>query len=343
MAVMTAHFTGSDPPARLTADWPTMQWARVHVLAAVSGGADSIALLRAMMATRAQATGAGRVFVGHVNHQTRGAASDADETWLRDECQRLDVPLLVGRVEATDDAKPSATSEASLRDVRYRLLTAMAEEIGARFVAFGHTRDDQIETVLFRLLRGSGLRGLAGMPQTRALSPTVTLVRPLLKCSRDELREYLRGLGQSWREDASNVDVHYARNLLRHNILPQMRQLFDVDNALLGAAAQAVEMQQLLQPRIEAITARCCVQNTAASITLNVTTLAIQPPILVAEVLRQVWRDAGWPEQAMTRRWWTMLAELAQAAGNAPAVNVPGNVLARRDGEQLRLERPTRA
>jgi tRNA(Ile)-lysidine synthase len=336
---MASPSSNIDLAARLAADWPAAEWAGVHVLAAVSGGADSVALLRALLAARAQATGAGRVFVGHVNHQTRGAASDADEAWLRDECRRLDVPLLVRQVDATGDAGQSGSSEATLRDARYRLLTAMAEDVGARFVAVAHTRDDQIETVLFRLFRGSGLRGLAGMPRTRALSPSVTLVRPLLGCARDELREYLENMRQSWREDATNADVHYARNRLRHEILPRMRELFDVDGALLGAAAQADEIQQWLQPRIEELAAGCGVQTLQNGIALNTAPLADEPPFLVAEVLRHVWRGAGWPQQAMNRRWWTMLAELAQRPGDASALTLPGNVLARREGGQLRLER----
>lgn len=334
-----ASLSSIDLAARLSADWPTAQWAGVHVLVAVSGGADSMALVRALRDARMQVAGAGRLFVGHVNHQARGAASDADEAWLRDECRRLDVPLLVRK--ANQDGEPSTTSpsEATLRDARYRLLTAMAEDVGARFVAVAHTQDDQIETVLFRLLRGSGLRGLAGMPRTRTLSLSVTLVRPLLACSRADLRFYLSEQEQSWREDATNADVYFSRNRLRHEILPRLRELFDVDNALLGAAAQAREMQRLLEPCIEQLSAACAVHAAPPGVMLNVASLAGQPPFLAAEVLRYVWRGAGWAEQAMNRRWWTLLAELAQGSSDASALNLPGNVRVRREGEQLVLER----
>jgi tRNA(Ile)-lysidine synthase len=337
---MAGHSSNVELAARLTADWPTAQWAGVHVLAAISGGADSMALLRGLLDARAMVAGAGRIFVGHVNHQTRGAASDADESWLRDECLRLDAPLMVRKATPSGETQQASASEAALRDARYRLLTAMAEEVGARFVAVAHTRDDQIETVLFRLLRGSGLRGLAGMPRARVLSPSVTLVRPLLACSRPELRASLTKRGQSWREDATNADFHFARNRLRHDILPRMRELFDVDNALLGAATQASEMQRLLEPHIEEISGACAVHASPTGVTLNAAALAEQPQFLVAEVLRHVWRGAVWPEQAMNRRWWTLLAELAQGPGDAPALNLPGNVLARKIGKTLVLERP---
>jgi tRNA(Ile)-lysidine synthase len=215
----------------------------------------------------------------------------------------------------------------------------MAEEVGARFVAVAHTRDDQIETVLFRLLRGSGVRGLAGMPRTRALAPSVTLVRPLLSCSRTEIVRYLEARNRSWRDDATNADVQYVRNRLRHNVLPALRALFDVDSALLGAAAQAREVCDLLEPRVEQLCAACDVRATPDGVALNVAALGEQSPFYVAEALRAVWRREGWPERSMNRRWWTKLAELARSPEGGAPLNLPGNVLARRVDEQLVLER----
>jgi tRNA(Ile)-lysidine synthase len=222
-----------------------------------------------------------------------------------------------------------------LRGERYSLLTEMAEEVGARFVPVAHTRDDQVETVLFRLLRGSGLRGLAGMPRTRSLAPSVTLVRPLLAISRADVLSFLTRRNQAWRDDATNADLAYARNRLRHEVLPTLRQLVDVDGALLRAAEQAREVYSLLEPRIEQLYAACDVSTTAAGATLEVAPLGDQPSVLVTETLRSVWRRAGWPEQAMNRAWWTALAELALSPAGGQPLNLPGNVLARRSGEQL--------
>jgi tRNA(Ile)-lysidine synthase len=339
MARMADHSSDSVLAERLAADWPVAQWAGVHVLTAVSGGADSVALLHAMSDVRAGAKGSGRIFVGHVNHRQRGAESDADEAWLHDECQRLDVPLLARSANLNGPLPAAALSESALRNERYRLLTEMAEEVGARFVAVAHTRDDQIETVLFRLLRGSGLRGLAGMPRTRALAPSVTLVRPLLACSRAEIVAYLEAGNLSWRNDATNADVHFARNRLRHDVLPALRALFDVDAALLGAAAQSRDICDLLAPRIALLCEACHARTTSDSVTLDVAGLGAESDFLVAEALRFLWRQAGWPEQAMNRRWWTGLSELAKSGGDAPSLNLPCNVLARRSGRQLVLEK----
>jgi tRNA(Ile)-lysidine synthase len=213
--------TTSELPARMAGAWAPAAWRDVHVLVGVSGGADSMALLRALIQLKAEAGGAGQLFVGHVNHQLRGEESHADEGWLREQCERLDVPLFVESVNTVQQAADDGDGvEAAAREGRYRALTRMAEGAGARYVAVAHTRDDQVETVLQRLLRGTGLRGLSGMPTSRMLSPSVTLVRPMLACRRSDVLEYLAAIGQSHRQDATNEAVWFTRNRLRHECYP---------------------------------------------------------------------------------------------------------------------------
>jgi tRNA(Ile)-lysidine synthase len=340
---MDAVFPQSDLPEQLAAMWAPAAWSGVHVLAAVSGGADSMALLRAMLDVKQASDGAGRMYAAHVNHQLRGAASDEDEAWLRAECERLGVPLLVRRanagVDEGDGKRSAAGGEAFARELRYRHLRELAEEVGARYVALAHTRDDQVETVLFRILRGSGLRGLAGMPRTRPLAPSVALVRPLLDCSRAAVRVYLHAIGQTWREDATNADVRFARNRLRHETLPHLREQFDVDGALARLAEQAADAQAVIDIVVDRLLASCDATADAASVVLATQPLADQPAAIVAEALRALWRRAGWPEQAMDCRSWTALAELAQAFAAGGSLNLPGDILARRRAEQLVLAR----
>jgi tRNA(Ile)-lysidine synthase len=333
-------------PAQLLAAWPLAQWDGVHVLAACSGGADSVALVRAFVEAKRGGTGAGRVFVGHVNHGVRGAESDADEAWLKAACETWGTPFVFRRIPwQTNRAGGAAErSEESLRTERYRLLTEMAEEVGARFVATAHTRDDQAETVLFRLLRGSGLRGLAGMSHARPLSGSVTLVRPLLASSRSDLRTWLTRLEQPWREDATNASPRYARNRVRNDLLPYLCEHVgpQADVALVRIAEQAREAQNLIDQLAEQLLAACGAETGGDGVALNVAPLAKKSPLLVAEALRAAWRVAGWPEQAMTYRWWRELAALAQSPDTRSSdaslsLNLPGDVLARRAGDQLLL------
>ncbi len=282
------------------------------------------------------AGGRGAVHAAHVNHQLRAdAQTDAD--WLAEQCRHLGVELRTASIDvaALAAARGDGVEEAA-REARYRLLRAAAESIGARFVATGHTRDDQVETVLLRLLRGAGLRGLAGIPATRPLSPSVTVVRPLLACGRDELLAYLARLGQPFREDATNDDPQFTRNRVRRELLPLLRSQFnaDVDAALGRVGEMAGEAQAVLETLAAELLAACRgIERLGGGtpevgVTLDVQPLVGQRTILICEVLRLAWREAGFAEQAMTRGWWQALAKFALTPDRGGALNLPGGVRA---------------
>ena len=177
---------------KLARVWPPADWADVTVLVAVSGGGDSVALLRAMAALRA--AGEGRIAVAHLNHQLR-SGSDEDERFVVELSHRLGVPCEVERIAVARLAAASGDGvEAAARKARYRFLEQAASRLGARFVATAHTADDQAETILHRIVRGTGVRGLAGMARVRRLGHA-TLIRPLLGVRGNELRAYLDALG----------------------------------------------------------------------------------------------------------------------------------------------------
>ena len=147
--------------------------------------------------------------------------ADDDEQFVVELCRRLEIPCRVGQADVAALAKEQGDGrEAAAREARYAYLLELAHDIGARYVATAHTADDQVETILHRIVRGTGLRGLAGMTRVRPLSPHVALVRPLLSVSRDEVEVYLRWLGQDWRDDATNQEREYTRNRIRHELLP---------------------------------------------------------------------------------------------------------------------------
>jgi tRNA(Ile)-lysidine synthase len=325
-------------PAHLLAAWPLAEWDGVHVVVAVSGGADSMALLHALRAAKQGGRGAGRLFAVHVNHKLRCAESDADATWLRQQCEQLGVPLIV---HEGDTAALAATEgdgiEAAARALRYELLAEAAHKLGARYVATAHTRDDQVETVLFRLLRGSGLRGLAGIPRRRPLSPAITLVRPLLDCTRDDVVAFLESIGQSWRNDSSNRATAFARNRIRHELLPLAREAVngDVDAAIARAAEQAGDARDVIDSLVDELLTRCREGTaTGEQFRLRTAPLAGQPTLLAAEIIRRAFREVGWGEQAMTYSHWRELAALALGDASK-SVNLPGNRRAHREGDFL--------
>jgi tRNA(Ile)-lysidine synthase len=324
----------------LATSWPTSEWCGSHVVLAVSGGPDSVAMLRAMVAVKATAGGDGRLFVAHLNHGLRSAA-DEDHAWLQSLCQRLGIPLEFGRANVAKIAEEKGDGwEAAARLARYEFLRETAERVGARFVATGHTADDQAETVLHRVLRGTGIEGIAGIPKVRQLSPSVSIVRPLLNVRRADVLAYLSSIGQNYRIDASNEDTTWTRNRLRNDLLPELRERYNrrVDTALTRLAAQASEAQMLIRQTAEKVARDCIVRN-AEGIQINCSKLEGQLPVVVNEVIKLAWRDAGWPLQSMGFDEWQQLAVLVaraeassfppNAADKRDVINLPGNIRAR--------------
>jgi tRNA(Ile)-lysidine synthase len=206
---------------------------------AVSGGADSVALLRLLLDLRAEI---GIVLsVVHFNHQLRGAASDADAQFVGDLARhrKLDLHSENGDTAAYSVHK-HLSIETAARELRYGYFRRLLTEARLNRVATAHTLDDQAETVLLKLTRGAGSRGLAGIYPQRSVGGEATIIRPLLATRRKDLEAYLKDLGQPWREDASNRDLRHARNRVRHGILPRLERF--LNPAVREALAETAEI-----------------------------------------------------------------------------------------------------
>lgn len=215
-----------------------------RVLVAASGGADSTCLAHFLtqMARRKGLT----VELFHVDHGLRGRACARDAAAVRALGASLGLPVRVVRapVKAVAARRGQGLEDAGRRE-RYRLLAARARRGRFALVATGHQLDDQAETVLLHLLRGTRLEGLAGIPVRRPLVPGVELVRPLLPLTRDEVRAYLEVHGLPWREDASNADPRFARNWVRAEVLPLLeRRAPGIKARLAGFAEQAGKVRR---------------------------------------------------------------------------------------------------
>jgi tRNA(Ile)-lysidine synthase len=195
------------------------------LLVGVSGGPDSVALLDFLIGYR-ERTGAPReIVVGHVNHGLRGEESEGDQVFVQDLAGRRGVRCLTASVEpgARQTARGESLEE-SARKLRYGALRRMAVAAGATRVAVAHTSDDQAETVLLRLIRGSGLLGLGGMRPSRKLQD-LDLVRPLLTTTRDEVLDYMKRGQLAFRMDSSNQTTDPRRNFVRLELLPRIQRM----------------------------------------------------------------------------------------------------------------------
>jgi tRNA(Ile)-lysidine synthase len=311
--------------------------APADLVVAVSGGADSVALLRALAEIAP-----GRLVVAHLNHGLRGTASDEDEAFvgrLVDGLRGATSLRLTVRLGRRDVAAAAAGDnlEAVARRVRYEWLAEVARAEGIGHVATGHTADDQAETVLFRLLRGTGLAGLAGIAHRRPLSPGVELLRPLLRVTRADVLAYLRAVGQDYREDASNADPRFTRNRIRQELLPLLAERYNprVRDVLCRLAEQAAEAGRAVTSAAECLIRASERPRAGDLLVFDRAALAAAPRPRLRSFWRRVWEREGWPRREMGFAEWDRLADLCR--GRPAALDLPGSVRARVRGRVIQV------
>jgi tRNA(Ile)-lysidine synthase len=321
---------------RVEAGWPS-DWQSLGIVLAVSGGADSVALLRAAAHLRESSPG---LVVAHFNHQLRGAESQADQEFVAELCERLG---LVCRIGQRPVSSPSLASEQAARDARYGFLERTANESGARYVATAHTADDQAETVLHHILRGTGLVGIAGMARVRPLGPAASLVRPMLELTRDDVLAYLGALEQRFRQDRTNQDTTFTRNRIRHELLPLLKRDYSasVVESLVRLGTLASDAQHVIDAAANRLMERSLTVIDERRVNVDCRQLAGEDRHLIRETLLAAWRRQGWPLGAMGFVEWNLLADMVQQTNDprAPEQRVfPGAILVRRQGHDLVLQ-----
>jgi tRNA(Ile)-lysidine synthase len=253
-----------------------------RVAVALSGGADSVALLHVLL-DLAKEESFHVIGVLHLNHVLRGAESDADELFCRQVASSLGLPARIGRVDVAARARAARVSvEQAGHIARHEFFDCAAAELGATRVAVAHTKDDQAETFLLRLLRGAGPRGLGG------ISPEWGIVtRPFIHTSRADVRAFVQARGLAFREDASNGDVAIPRNRVRHELLPLLERRFapGIVDILDREAAIARDDAECLEEAARSAGARL-VSRTARGVEIDADALVREPRALARRVIR---------------------------------------------------------
>ena len=301
-------------------DW-RMLAAGEPVLVALSGGADSVALLRALLALGYPV----RAF--HLNHCLRGAESDRDEAFCRALCEKLGVPLIVERIDVGAQAAGEGM-EATARRIRYDRLTAAAQ--GAK-VATAHTADDNLETMLFHLARGTGPKGLAGIPPVRG-----EIIRPLIGVERAQVEAYLAELGQEYVTDSTNLSDDYTRNRIRHEVVPVLRQL---NPSVCGAAARLAALLRQDEAYLSEQAENCLTCAARPDGTWEVLPLREVHPAVRSRALRLLAAQSGMPMRDFTARHVQTLEQLLENPNPSAECILPHGFLARREYGAVRLDR----
>jgi tRNA(Ile)-lysidine synthase len=288
-----------------------------RVLVGLSGGSDSVALTRALLAL-GPTSGFEVVGVAHVNHRLRPTAA-RDERFCRDLAAALSLPIAVESADVAAHASEERLSiEDAARRLRYAFLERARSAASASIVAVGHTMDDQAETLLLKLIRGAGPSGLGGVYPSKG-----HVVRPLLDVSRDDLRAWLASLGQAWIEDETNADVRNPRNRIRHRVLPELDAAYGgTTRASIARAAELARedgqwLDELAARRYQALASgdHDCVQ-------LDVPALLTEPLPVLRRVLLQAMRARANGREIGQEH---VEAGIAVLRGYARAADVPGS------------------
>ncbi|SRR5579875_1977948 len=301
------------------------------ILVGLSGGADSVALLHVLLALAPEHKLC--VYAAHFNHRLRGDESERDEAFVRALCRTLGVPLKVGYASELTPQTPNLEERA--REERLEFLELAARDFGADKIALGHTRDDQAETVLMRLLRGAGTKGLKGM------SPVGPgkLIRPLLAVGRADVLSYLRSIGANWVEDNSNRSLAYLRNRIRHHLLPLLEQEYAA-----GLSERLSELAQEMQ-EVDELIDQLCVQElerrALSDGALSIVAFDALPQALQSALLRNYIERQTGTRRRLTRDH--IRLSLALCLGNKPnaSIDLPGGFVLRREYDKVSVERRT--
>jgi tRNA(Ile)-lysidine synthase len=313
-----------------------------RVLLAISGGADSLALMVVMCALKSRGIIDGELICAHVNHQLRGAAANADKDFVLAQAARLNLPVATRRVDVQGFARSQKLSiETAGRKLRIETLLDMARANNCSSIATGHQQNDNAETILHRLTRGTGFRGLAGIWPVRVFEGGIKFVRPLLSVTRQEIVEYLRQRSLTWREDRTNVDCRYRRNYIRHRLLPVLQQecAGPIVEQLSHLGESACKFYGAVRRQADTIwpqLANCADDQ----VVLNMKRFGPEPPAIKVELLRRSLTALSSGERDLTQRHYERMLQLAANSVDGKKMMLPGRLTVRREHGKLIFARP---
>lgn len=296
------------------------------VILAVSGGADSMAMLQAVAALRDEQKLS--LHIAHVHHGLRGRAADADARLVAKTAKQLDIPFHLCRAKVKALAKRKQISiEMAAREARHEFFHKLAKKYRA-IIATAHTRDDQAETVLLRLLRGSGTDGLGGIEYKTKIRG-LKIVRPMLDVSHAEAIAFLRARKMKWREDASNADDAMKRNRVRHELIPLLEERFNPRiREILARTASVLRADSECLAEIASTELASRLGSDRSLQSFDPPATAIWRRVIYRWLLRHVRVEPARLDNELVLR----VEQLAAATG---AVTLPGNIQLRADGERL--------
>lgn len=311
------------------------------ILLAVSGGADSTALLHLMCALKAMGVLNSELICVHLNHQLRGSEGDADEDFVIRQAGGLNVPVITGRFDVRGFADKNKLSiETAARELRIKNLLDIAKANGCDLVATGHQKNDNAETILQRLPRGTGFRGLGGIWPRRTFSAGIEFIRPLLCVTRTEIVDYLSQKTIQWRTDRTNIECGYRRNYIRHCLLPVLqKQCSDsVVEELSELACAARKFYSLICNCADEIWPKLA-ECSDEKVTLDLRMFSNKHPAVKVELIRRSLAAIGCGERDLAQKHYERILQSAERNVSDNGLDLPGGFAAWREYNNLTFAR----
>lgn len=315
-----------------------------RVVIGVSGGSDSMALLHLLLGLNRSAGWKLQLHVAHLNHQLRGEEAEKDAAFVRAAADSLSLPCTIETRDIAGLATDGGAEETGRRE-RYAFFERVCLQAGARTVAVGHQADDNSETILHRILRGTGLRGLGGIPRSRSLSTgsDLRVVRPLLRHTRKSLLAYLADEGIAYREDRTNTSSEPMRNRIRHVILPRIEEEVNpqVRDALTRLGEQAQWLEEFLLETVHRTFDTLVVSRTDQVLILNADALSRKSRIVQTEIIRLAYRSFDLGEQDLAFGHLVAALDLIGDPASGKQASLPGGMTIEKRYHQLIISLPS--
>lgn len=303
-----------------------------RVLAAVSGGPDSIFLLHALNHLKTKLKLA-KLSVCNLDHGLRGKQSREDSLFVKKVSRSLGLEFIHKKVNLTRRGHKKLSTEELAREERYKFFKAAAGRAGANVVATGHTLDDQAETILMRLIKGSSLKGIVGVFPVREDSG-LKIIRPLLELEKEEIVKYLREKGIDYRIDHTNLEPIYFRNIVRRDIVPFLEKYNPrLKRSLFNLAEHLREDLEFIREAKAAVQKEIMTGGRRVAIKLK--DIVVQPKALQKEILRDMLEKAGGEVKKLSFRHWKELEYFIKYKRNGDSIDLPGGIRVTRKESML--------
>ncbi len=303
-----------------------------HVLCALSGGVDSSVLLRVLVSLQDEFSL--KISAAHLNHMLRGEDAMRDERFAGELCKELGVELVCERCDVASEAESSGESlETAARRVRYNFLSRAKKALGADKIATAHNANDNLETMLLNLTRGSGIDGMCGIPHVRD-----DIIRPMLGVTRAEIESFAKEHGISFCEDATNAEVEYSRNKLRHLVVPVLLDINEkaVENAYRASSIMSGEVEVLESLAASEVE----VEVLKDGVSCKASKLCTAKEVLAGRVLRNMAKIASGDEAySLEHKHIKDVLSLAASSHPSKSVSLPEGLVARKEYEKIVLSK----